>query len=122
MREIRFSEDERAQIVNKIQAYFATELDQDIGGFAAEFLLAFMSQEIGAFYYNQGLKDASAVLMSRLDELTDAIYQLEQPTKIRRQLVFIADCALWGQAIRHVLGHPGQQLSIEGWSGLNVCA
>ncbi|MET1024742.1 MAG: DUF2164 domain-containing protein [Pseudoxanthomonas sp.] len=81
---IRFSEDEKAQIVRRIQLYFDQELRQEIGRFDAEFLLDFFASQIGAFFYNRGLSDAQAVLAAKLDELGEAIYQLEKPTELRR--------------------------------------
>lgn len=78
-----FSEAEKAEIVAKIQKYFNRELGQDIGSFDAEFLLDFFAREIGNYFYNQGLYDAQAILSARLDDLNDAISQLELPTQIR---------------------------------------
>jgi uncharacterized protein (DUF2164 family) len=54
------------------------ELDVEIGQFDADFLLDFISKEMGAIYYNQGLYDGQAVLVDRMDPLTNTIYQLEQ--------------------------------------------
>jgi uncharacterized protein (DUF2164 family) len=54
------------------------ELDVDLGQFDADFLLDFISKEMGNLYYNQGLYDAQTVLAANMDSLTDAIYQLEQ--------------------------------------------
>ena len=79
-----FSAREKAVIVAKIQKYFNSELAQDIGGFEAEFLLDFFTKEIGNFYYNRGLYDAQAVLSSKMDDLNDAIYQLEKETDFKR--------------------------------------
>ncbi|MCL1633244.1 DUF2164 domain-containing protein [Luteimonas sp. SX5] len=84
MAEIKFTEDEKAAIVRKIQLYFTEELKQDIGRFDAEFLLDFFSGEIGAYFYNRGLYDAQAILTGKMDDLTEAIYQLERPTEFRR--------------------------------------
>jgi uncharacterized protein (DUF2164 family) len=82
--EIRFSEDEKTQIVHRIQRYFDQELRQEIGRFDAEFLLDFFSREVGAYFYNRGLTDAQAVLAGKVDELGEAIYALEKPTDLRR--------------------------------------
>ena len=84
MPNIDFSKDEKAVIVRKIQLYFSEELKQQIGQFDAEFLLDFFSQELGAYYYNRGLNDAQAVLSAKLDDIQDAIYQLEQPTEFKK--------------------------------------
>lgn len=80
MQNITFSKEEKALIVRKLQLYLSEELNQQIGQFDAEFLLDFISQELGAYYYNRGLYDAQAVLSARLDDIQDAIYQLERPT------------------------------------------
>jgi uncharacterized protein (DUF2164 family) len=79
MSNIKFSNLEKEQLVNKMQKYFERELDQEIGQFDAEFLLDFFSKELGSYYYNRGLYDAQAVLGERVDQLTEAIDELEQP-------------------------------------------
>lgn len=84
MTDIKFTEEETALIVRKIQLYFTEELKQDIGRFDAEFLLDFFSGEVGSYFYNRGLYDAQAILSSKLDDLSEAIYQLERPTEFRR--------------------------------------
>ncbi|MFT4255718.1 MAG: DUF2164 domain-containing protein [Pseudoxanthomonas sp.] len=81
---IRFSDEEKAAIVRKLQLYFSEELDQQIGRFDAEFLLDFFAQEIGAHFYNRGVQDAQAVLSARLDDIQDMLYQLAKPTELRR--------------------------------------
>ena len=43
-----------------------------------------MSQELGAYFYNRGLYDAQAVLASRIDDVQDSIFQLEQKTEFQR--------------------------------------
>jgi uncharacterized protein (DUF2164 family) len=81
MAEIKFSKEEKNLIVRRIQLYFSQELKQDIGRFDAEFLLDFFAEEVGAYFYNRGLYDAQAILAKRLDEVADAIFQLEKPTE-----------------------------------------
>ncbi|MDX1505810.1 MAG: DUF2164 domain-containing protein [Spongiibacter sp.] len=75
---MQFSRQERDTMAATLQRYFSEELDQDLGQFEAEFLLDFISTEIGAYFYNRGLYDAQAILQRRLDELGDAILELEQ--------------------------------------------
>lgn len=84
MTAMKFSKEEKAIITRKIQLYFIEELRQEIGQFDAEFLLDFFAKEIGSFFYNRGLYDAQAILANKLDDIADAIYQLEQPTEFRR--------------------------------------
>ena len=84
MSQIAFSKDEKEIIVRKIQLYFSEELEQKIGQFDAEFLLDFFAQEVGAYFYNRGLYDAQAALSAKLDDIQDAIYQLEQHKDFKR--------------------------------------
>ncbi len=84
MSDIQFTADEKAIIVGKIQLYFSEELKQKLGRFEAEFLLDFVSEELGAYFYNRGLYDAQAVLASKIDDVQDSIFQLEQKTAFKR--------------------------------------
>jgi len=84
MADIKFTEDEKTIIVRKIQLYFTEELKQEIGRFDAEFLLDFFSDEVGPYFYNRGLYDAQTILCSKVDDLSEAIYQLERPTEFRK--------------------------------------
>ncbi|GLX79386.1 hypothetical protein tinsulaeT_27260 [Thalassotalea insulae] len=79
MTTIKFSSQEKVQIVSKIQRYFERELEQELGQFDAEFLLDFFAEEIGGYFYNRGLFDAQQLLNERIEQLGDAIYELEQP-------------------------------------------
>ncbi len=78
MKKIAFSREERTELVHRIQRWFQDELEQPIGTIPAELLIEFFAEEIGAFYYNRGLADAQAVFASKLDDINDAIYGLEQ--------------------------------------------
>ena len=80
MQNIEFSSAEKAEITGKLKMYFREELDQEIGSFDAEFLIDFFAEEIGAFFYNRGLYDAQALVANKVEELSDAIYELERPT------------------------------------------
>ncbi len=74
-----FSAEDQALLIRKLQRYCADELDRELGRFEAEFLLDFIAKEIGGAFYNQGLCDARALLEQRVEELGEAIYQLEKP-------------------------------------------
>jgi len=84
MSKIEFSKEEKEILTRKIQFYFKEELEQDIGGFDAEFFLDFISEDIGPYYYNRGLYDAQTILESKLESITDAIYEIEKPTEFIR--------------------------------------
>jgi uncharacterized protein (DUF2164 family) len=82
---IDFSKEEKADLVERLQKYFAVEFDQELGSFEAQFFLDFISQTIGPFYYNRGIYDAQALLQDQLEQVGESIYQLEKmPPKIKR--------------------------------------
>jgi len=79
MTEITFSQDQKARMVSKIKAYFEDELQQEIGGFEAEFLIDFFATELGPHFYNRGLFDAMQVLTEKMDEVGYVMQELEKP-------------------------------------------
>jgi len=79
MTDITFTPDQKARMVSKIKAYFDEELQQDIGGFEAEFLIDFFAREIGPHFYNRGLFDAQQVLTEKMDEVGYVMQELEKP-------------------------------------------
>jgi len=81
MSDIKFSKEEIELIVNKVKMYFNNELDQEIGGFEAEFLIDFFAGEIGSYFYNRGLSDAQVIFTEKADEIGYLIQELERPTK-----------------------------------------
>ncbi|WFR94010.1 DUF2164 domain-containing protein [Rhizobium tumorigenes] len=78
MKKIILPKEEKAAAVTRIRQYFADELDQTIGVLPAEFLLEFFANDIGAFFYNQGLRDAHAALTKQMEDFGEAIYLLER--------------------------------------------
>lgn len=84
MAEINFSEEEKTILVNKIQAYFSNELDQDIEQFDAQFLLDFFSEQVGPYFYNQGLFDAKRLIEEKVESITESFYEIEKPTEFYR--------------------------------------
>lgn len=81
MLEIEFTQEEKNVLVHKLKRYLDQELDYEIGQFDAEFLLEFFNKEIGVYHYNRGLKDAQDIFKSKVESVTDAIYELEIPTQ-----------------------------------------
>ncbi len=84
MAEIKFSDEEKLAIGQRVQRYVEEELDLEIGQFDAEFLLDFFAKEIGGYFYNRGLYDAQAVLEKNIEEIGESILQLEKATQLKR--------------------------------------
>lgn len=83
MKPITFSREETKAIVGEIQDYFREELDQSIGAIPAEMLMQFFAERMGAYFYNRGLHDAQALVRKKIDDVSDEIFGLEQPTRVR---------------------------------------
>ena len=79
---IELSKENKEEIILKMKTYFRENLNQEIGGFDAEFLLDFFVKEIGCYFYNQALTDIYALLEKQMDSMADTIYELEKPTPI----------------------------------------
>ena len=75
---VEFSKEEKVLITQKLQRYVATELGFEMGSFDAEFLLDFVSKELGCYFYNRGLYDAQTVVNARFEEMAEAIVLLEK--------------------------------------------
>lgn len=84
MADIKFNKEEKEILGRKLQMYFSEELDQDLGQFDAQFLLDFISEELGAYYYNRGLADAQSAMQERMEAISEVIYELEKPTEFVR--------------------------------------
>lgn len=80
MSAIKFTNTEKALLIDKLQNYFERELDQELGQFDADFLLDFFSKELSAFYYNRGLYDAQSLMSAKIDLIAEQIVELELPT------------------------------------------
>ena len=61
--------------------YFREELDQELGGFQAEFLIDFFAEEMGGFFYNRALYDAETVMSEKLRDISDELMQLEKAVR-----------------------------------------
>jgi len=79
MDKIEFTRQEKELMAQKVKAYFRDELNQDIGGFDAEFLVDFFAREMGGFFYNRGLYDAETLITEKVSEISDQLLELEKP-------------------------------------------
>lgn len=70
--------DTRHRLATQIKRYLDDELEIDIGNMDAEFMIDFLASNLGARFYNQGVRDAAAVFARRSDDLADDFYGLEK--------------------------------------------
>ncbi len=76
---------ERAQketLAAAIQDYMQDELSIEIGQFDSEFLIDFITEKLGAVYYNKGVEDAKSVIERRMLEVSDELYEIEKEVKL----------------------------------------
>ncbi|TAE24791.1 MAG: DUF2164 domain-containing protein [Candidatus Kapaibacterium sp.] len=78
---IQFTAKEKAAMTEKIRNYAEREWEYELGRFEAEAFVEFLHQNIGAYYYNRGIFDAQTILASRVEDIQDAIANLEKPTE-----------------------------------------
>jgi uncharacterized protein (DUF2164 family) len=84
MPKIELPKEIRDEAAKALSRYLKRELDLEVTGFDAVFLLDFVTETLGPHFYNQALADAQALLGKKLDEMGEAIWQLEQtPPKVR---------------------------------------
>ncbi|WP_240609554.1 DUF2164 domain-containing protein [Phenylobacterium deserti] len=81
MAKIELSKTTRDAMADQLRRYLRTELEVEVEAFDAVFLVDFITEKLGPQFYNQGLHDAQAVLQARLETLTEAIADLEQPVR-----------------------------------------
>ncbi|EGR0759329.1 TPA: DUF2164 domain-containing protein [Vibrio parahaemolyticus] len=73
---------QKETLASAIQDYMQDELSIEIGQFDSEFLIDFITDKLGAVYYNKGVEDAKAVIERRMLEMSDELYEIEQEVSI----------------------------------------
>ena len=81
MADITFTREQTQRMARKIQDYLEQNLSIELEDFYAEFLLEFISRELGAHYYNQGINDAIAQVEAKMLDITDSVLWLEKPVQ-----------------------------------------
>ena len=81
MSKIELPKETREALAKALSRYLKDELDVEVKGFDAVFLADFAVEALGPSIYNQALADAQALLARKLEEMGEALYQLEKPVK-----------------------------------------
>ena len=72
------SREEKERLLLKIQRHLSDEVDVELGRFEAEALVDLVADLLGPHYYNKGLRDAQALLARQVDQINDALYEMER--------------------------------------------
>ncbi|NVD07924.1 DUF2164 domain-containing protein [Vibrio sp. JPW-9-11-11] len=78
MSKIEFTSQQKQAMSSALQRYMEDELDIEIGQFDADFMFDFIVSKFGPAFYNQGLTDAQTVVLRKMADISDEIYEIEQ--------------------------------------------
>lgn len=81
---IKLGKEERAELVERVRAYFEEERSETIGELAAGQLIDFMLLQLSPYAYNRAIADVRVLLGDAFGRLDDELYALERPTGSRR--------------------------------------
>jgi uncharacterized protein (DUF2164 family) len=79
MARIELSKPAREAAARGLAKYLKDELEVEVTGFDVQFLLDFVAEQVGPYFYNQGLADAQAIVAARMEAVAEAIWELEKP-------------------------------------------
>lgn len=74
---IELTKPEIASIIPSLQKYCREELELEVGGMQAQFLLDYFLKEIAPFAYNKGVSDAELYFRSKVEDLSGTCYEPE---------------------------------------------
>lgn len=72
------SREDKERLLQKVQRHLSEDAEVEIGRFEAEALVDLVARLIGTHYYNKGLRDAQALLARQVDQINDALYEMER--------------------------------------------
>lgn len=72
------SREEKERLVLKVQGHLSEEAEVEMGRFDVESLVDLVGRLLGPHYYNSGLRDAQALLARQVDQINDALYEMER--------------------------------------------
>ena len=72
---IEFNKEETADALASLQRYFREELEEELSGMRAKFLLDYILKEIAPLAYNQGVKDAEMFFRAKIEDLPGTCFE-----------------------------------------------
>ena len=74
---LKLEAERKTEIIDELMRFFATQFDEELSEFRASELVDFMLKQIGPSQYNQGIEDAAAFLMLKLEDMDAELHQEE---------------------------------------------
>ncbi|MCM3741535.1 DUF2164 domain-containing protein [Oceanobacillus luteolus] len=81
---IRIAKETKEEMISSLKDYFYNERSEEIGELAAENMLHYFLEEIGPHIYNQGIRDAKAMVDQKMMNLEEDILSLEKSVRKKR--------------------------------------
>ena len=75
---------QKQELAARVQEYFRSERDEEIGELAAGFVLEFVAELIGPYFYNEALADVRKQARARFDDLDADMMAMERPVEVER--------------------------------------
>lgn len=66
---IELSKEKRDEMILKIKNYFLNERDEELGDLASIMIFEFITEELSAEFYNQGVYDSYKYMNDRCEDL-----------------------------------------------------
>jgi uncharacterized protein (DUF2164 family) len=79
MPKIEFDRAAREALARRLVRQLHDEFDLEVAPMDGQRLIDMLSEALGPAWYNQGLRDAQAVMQAKVDDIAEAIAGLEQP-------------------------------------------
>ncbi|WP_053366627.1 DUF2164 domain-containing protein [Bacillus sp. FJAT-27245] len=76
-----FSKQQKDQLIGDIQEFFLKERGEELGNLEAENVLEFFKNELGPYFFNEGIKQSRKVAEEKMAQLEEELYSLERPLK-----------------------------------------
>lgn len=76
---IKLFDEEKKEVITRIQQFFYNERGEEIGYIAAETILDFIMKDISPFIYNKAIQEAQKLVMDRMQSLDDDLYAMKKP-------------------------------------------
>lgn len=81
---MNLSAEQRTALAGALKEYLESDLDVLLGTFEADDLAEFVIEQLGPWFYNQGVLDARARLSQLMDGIQDELSLLEKASPLDR--------------------------------------
>lgn len=82
---IKLPKEQKAEIIQNVQAFFEEERSEQLGELGADQLIDFMIKELSPYIYNQAIADSRKLIGEKMNQMEDELYTLEKPVHNRRR-------------------------------------